>query len=180
MSVRRILFLFLILFLSACSIKENAIEDAKWLAHYRSQLITDNQPYATLRIYPITPYFGYSTLDVPPINIYKVNDKILKNDNSFLGKKYELLTPYEKVMVPVGNNTIIISISNRYAKFENIHFEANKDYIVYLEDSNRKNLSWRVYEYSYDNRFNPRDKDAIILGKPISNIQKSSLTQSSL
>ncbi|WP_267963915.1 hypothetical protein, partial [Testudinibacter sp. TR-2022] len=61
-----------------------------------------------------------------------------------------------------------------------IHFEANKDYIVYLEDSNRKNLSWRVYEYSYDNRFNPRDKDAIILGKPISNIQKSSLTQSSL
>lgn len=138
-------------------------------AHYSNQLITNNQPYATIKIYPFVSHFGYALLDPEPVNIKQVDDKVVFQKNT-LSIKYELITPFWELKVPVGTHRIIMGGMAPSSHFQfSMNFEQGKKYVINLVPVEKESrvYEWRVYEYEHDSRFNNNEKESIILKQEV-------------
>ena len=138
------------------------------LAKYTNQLVQDNQPYATLKTYPFVPRYGFATLDVEPTNVYQIDNTVLVGEKYLLNNYFALRTPHEQVKIPAGIHTVIAGGRDGYVKFNNVDFEAGKHYVLYPETHiSWRKRTWRIYEYTPDNRFNGNEKESVILGNPV-------------
>lgn len=136
--------------------------------HYTNQLITNNQPYATIRIYPFVSRFGYTRFEPAPVNIKQVDDKVVIQKNT-LSVDYELFTPFWELKVPVGTHRIIMGrlAPNSHFQFS-MNFEQGKKYAINLVPEKTSQVhEWRVYEYEHDSRFNNNEKESIILKQEV-------------
>lgn len=167
--------LVITLSLSSCAALDELAETSRQkiatnLDIFASQLVEDGKPYATLRFYPpASRHYGYRTLDPTPFNIIKFDGKMLTGYQ-------EHLTPHVPLKIPTGTHTFISgrsSANNGYAKFSNINFEDGKHYILRIEkyDHKKRQRTWRLYEYTPDNRFSHNEQESIILGNPVSEPQ---------
>lgn len=135
---------------------------------YTNQLITEKQPYATIRIYPVVSSFGYSHFDIAPINIKQIDDNVVYIRKNILSNNYESSTPFWELKVPVGVHNVIVGGlgSHNHTKF-NMNFEQDKKYVVKPELEKMKVYEYKVYEYKHDSRFNNNTKESIILSQEV-------------
>lgn len=136
---------------------------------YATRAARYDEPHATLRIYPYVSSFGHGRFDPQPMNIKQINEVII-NPKDTLSQVYELKMPFEKINVPVGEQTIIAGIyRNQHIKFT-MNFVEGKDYIIKPEVMMAGLAEWRVYEYEHDKRFANNAKEGIILGQAVTPI----------
>lgn len=135
---------------------------------YANQFITQNQPYATIRGYPL---FTDDTLTV-----VKVDDKltqIIPQNLKMSILYYPMLMSATDLKIPTGKRNLIIT----GAGYENIAFyayvevdlKAGKQYIIKPSAEPKKRFV-QIFEYEADKRFDIHDKDGIILKQAVTPI----------
>lgn len=138
---------------------------------YTNQLITENQPHATIKIYPFVNSFGYTRFDTPPINIKQIDDNVVIQKNT-LSANYELATPFWELKVPTGVHSVIVGQkwNSNHDKFS-MNFEEGKKYAIKFDSH-----GLAVYEYEQDSRFNSNAKEGTILKQKVELKDKTTIT----
>lgn len=138
---------------------------------YTNQLVTENQPHATIKIYPFVSSFGYTRFETMPINIKQIDDTVVIQKNT-LSAHYELATPFWDLKVPTGVHSVIVGQkgNSRHNKFS-MNFEQGKKYAIKFESH-----GLAVYEYEHDSRFNDNTKESIILKQEVKLMDKTIIT----
>lgn len=139
---------------------------------YANQLVTQDQPYATIVGYPYAD-FSNGFLLADPLHVLSVNDKLIQiipQRDVYRSAIQMSFTPFK---IPAGTHQLVVAGAGfvndaKYTKFSNITFEPNKTYVIKPEGVGRQLTGLVIYEYEYDSRFSTSDKDSVILKKPIS------------
>lgn len=154
---------------------------------YINQLVSDNQPYATVRGYPfLSPEAFFDRFaNADPISIIKVDDTFVKVIPSNFNRSlthYTVITSSLRLKIPAGEHTLVITgadygNSALYAQTPKITLEAGKHYIAKPSKIPNDTATYiQVFEYKPDERFMPSDADSIILGKAITPVLKMDYT----
>lgn len=147
------------------------------LSKYANQfVVSDEQEFAIVRGYPYAEFTGSGIFATDPLRVMKVDDQWVKNIPISLNVN-QTLNAYRMsirpIKIPTGNHQLLVSGAGwenkaLYTQLPTVNYQSGKSYVFKPSFAKGEVSTLTVYEYEADSRFEPADKEGIVLKSAVS------------